>query len=100
LFATERTPLLPDLPTAKELGYPGMLMGNWYGMLAPAGLSPDMRAALDKAMLETMKSPLVSQRMAEGGLTGMAGSQGFGERLARDAAFWGPQIKTLGITAE
>lgn len=100
LFATERTPLLPDLPTSKELGYPGMLMGNWYGMLAPAGLKPEVRATLDKAMIETMKSPTVAARMNEGGLTGMADGKGFGERLARDAAFWGPQIKKLGITTE
>ena len=37
LFAKERSPLLPDVPTSAELGYPGMLMSNWYGMLAPAG---------------------------------------------------------------
>jgi len=91
LFATERTPLLPDLPTAGELGYPGMLMGNWYGLLAPAGLPADMLASYDKAMVEAMKSPTLAERMKEGGLVGMADSKGFGERLARDAAFWGPQ---------
>ena len=37
LFAAERSPLLPDVPTSAELGYPRMLMNNWYGMLAPAG---------------------------------------------------------------
>jgi len=77
-----------------------MLMGNWYGMLAPAGLKPEVRASLDKAMLDAMKSPTVAARMNEGGLTGMADGKGFGERLTRDAAFWGPQIKKLGITAE
>jgi tripartite-type tricarboxylate transporter receptor subunit TctC len=100
LFAPERTPLLPDLPTSAELGYPGMLMQNWYGMLAPAGLPTDMRAALETAMVEAMQSPTIAQRMTEGGLRGMAGSKGFGERLARDVAYWGPQIKKLGITAE
>ena len=45
LFAAERSPLLPDLPTSAELGYPGMLMDNWYGMLAPAGLAADTQAA-------------------------------------------------------
>ena len=51
-------------------------------------------------MLEAMKSPLVAQRMAEGGLRGMADGKGFRERLARDVAYWGPQIKKLGIKVE
>ncbi len=100
LFAPERTPLLPDLLTSAELGYPGMLMQNWYGMLAPAGVPADVHAALEKAMVDAMQSPTIAQRMAEGGLRGMADSKGFGERLARDHAYWGPQIKKLGITAE
>ena len=100
LFAAERTPLLPDLQTSAELGYPGMLMGNWYGMLAPAGLPADVRASLEKAMVEGMSSPALAQRMDEGGLRGKADSKGFVERLERDAAYWGPQIKKLGITAE
>src|SRR5262249_37659717 len=77
LFATERTALLPDLPTAPELGYPGLLMSNWYGMLAPAGTPADVQAALEKALIEAMKSPLVSQRLAAGGVAGGTGAQGF-----------------------
>jgi tripartite-type tricarboxylate transporter receptor subunit TctC len=100
LFATERSPLLPDLPTSAELGYPGMLMGNWYGMLAPAGTPPDALAVLEKAMLETMNSPQVAARLAAGGIGGATDSRGFRARLERDAAYWGSQIKKLGITAE
>src|SRR6188508_1345947 len=74
LFATQRSPLLPDLPTSAELGYPRMLMSNWYGMLAPAGLPADSQARLEKAMLETMQSPAVSQRLAAGGVTGATGA--------------------------
>jgi len=100
LFAPERSPLLPDLPTSAELGYPGMLMGNWYGMLAPAGISPETQASLERAMLDAMKSPDIAARLEAGGLRGMADSKGFRERLEREVVFWGPQIKKLGITAE
>ena len=100
LFATERSSLLPDLPTAAELGYPGMLMGNWYAMLAPAGIPAETKDALEKAMLEAMKSPTVSARLAAGGVAGALDSKGFAQKLAKDVAFWGPQIKKLGITAE
>jgi tripartite-type tricarboxylate transporter receptor subunit TctC len=100
LFATERSPLLPDLPTSKELGYPGMLMGNWYALRAPAGIPADAKNALEKAMLEAMKSPAVSTRLAAGGVTGALDSKGFADKLAKDVAFWGPQIKKLGITGE
>jgi tripartite-type tricarboxylate transporter receptor subunit TctC len=100
LFATERSPLLPDLPTAAEQGYPGMLMQNWYGMLAPAGTPPDVVATLEKAMVEAMQGPQVAARLAAGGLRGTTGAKGFREVLERDTAYWGPQIKKLGITAE
>jgi len=100
LFATERSPLLPDLPTAAELGYPGMLMNNWYAMLAPAGVPADVQAVLEKAMLEAMKSPTVAARLAAGGVRGALDAKGFGQKLASEVAFWGPQIKKLGITAE
>src|SRR5208283_118479 len=37
LFAPERSPLLPDLPTTKELGLPSVVMQSWYGVFLPAG---------------------------------------------------------------
>jgi tripartite-type tricarboxylate transporter receptor subunit TctC len=100
LFATERSPLLPDLPTSAELGYPGMLMGNWYGMLAPAGTPADAHAALEKAMLEAMQSPAIAARLAAGGLRGMTDSKGFRARIENDVAHWGPRLKELGISGE
>jgi tripartite-type tricarboxylate transporter receptor subunit TctC len=100
LFATERSPLLPDLPTSAELGYPRMLMNNWYGMLAPAGTPANVQATLEKAMLDAMKSPMVSQRLAAGGVVGGTDGKGFAERLTKDAAYWGTELKKLGISGE
>ena len=74
LFATERSPLLPDVPTSAELGYPGMLMSNWYGMLAPAGTPAAVIASLEQTMKETMKSPQIAARLAAGGLQDQSGA--------------------------
>ncbi len=100
LFATERSRLLPDLPTSAELGYPRMLMNNWYGMLSPAGTPANVQASLEKAMLEAMKSPLVLQRLAAGGVVGGADGKGFSERLSRDMTYWTAELKKLGIQGE
>ena len=75
-------------------------MENWYGFFAPAGLSPDMQAKLEKAMLETVKVPAVAERFRAGGVRGTLDGKAFAEHLDREFAYWGPQIKKLGITAD
>ena len=101
LFATERSPLLPDVPTSAELGYPGMLMNNWYGMLAPAGMPADVQAIAGEGDARGHEKP--DGRAASG--RGRRGrrrptARSFAERLARDAAYWGPELKKLGISGE
>ena len=100
MFSAERSPLLPGVPTSVELGYPGMIMENWYGMLAPAGIPAETLATLEKAALEAIKSPAIAERLAGGGTRGAADSKGFAAKLARDVAYWGPQFKALGISGE
>ena len=100
LASPERTPLLPTLATTAELGHPDVVMENWYGFFAPAGLSPDMQAKLEKAMLEIVKVPVVAERLKAGGVRGTLDGKAFGEHLDREFAYWGPQIKKLGITAD
>jgi tripartite-type tricarboxylate transporter receptor subunit TctC len=77
-----------------------MIMENWYGLLAPAGLPADMAAKLEAAALAAIKSPKVQDHMREGELRGTLDSKGFRARIERDIAFWRPMLKTLGITAQ
>jgi tripartite-type tricarboxylate transporter receptor subunit TctC len=100
LFAGQRSPLLPNVATTAELGYAEVVMENWYGILAPAGIAPSMRAMIEKAILEVLATPIVRERLAAGGLQGARDSDGFRTRLADDMAYWGPQVKKLGISAE
>jgi len=100
LFASERTPLLPDLPTTKELGLPSVLMESWYGAFLPAGTPAPIRDRLEKALFAVVATPLVKQRFAELGMHGTLGHEAFEARLKQDFAQWPGTITKLGITGE
>jgi tripartite-type tricarboxylate transporter receptor subunit TctC len=100
LFASERTPLMPDLPTTKELGLPSVIMENWYGVLAPAGTPASVREKLEKALLAIVASPSIQQRIADNGLHDTLDHQAFAALLKQEFAEWPAEIQKLGITAE
>jgi len=100
LFAAERSPLAPEVPSTKELGYPDMRMENWYGVLAPAGTPPDLLAKYEQAALEIVTTSPVKEKLAEANVLGVKDRAGFKAQLDRDFVYWATQIKTLGITAE
>jgi tripartite-type tricarboxylate transporter receptor subunit TctC len=100
LFAGERSPLLPDLPTTKELGLPTVVMENWYGVFLPAGTPAPARDKLEKALDAVAAMPPVKQRFADNGMHGALDHDAFTARLDQDFAAWSGTIKQLGITGE
>jgi tripartite-type tricarboxylate transporter receptor subunit TctC len=100
LFAPERTPLLPDLPTTKELGFPGLIMENWYGVFLPAGTPKDARDKLEQALFAVVTTPAIKERFAQDGTHGALDHEAFAEMLVKQFAEWPERIKTLGITGE
>ena len=56
--SSSRSPLFPDVPTLDELGYHGIPQGSFRSISAPAGLSPELRDAIAKAI----HSALTDQR--------------------------------------
>jgi tripartite-type tricarboxylate transporter receptor subunit TctC len=97
VLGTERLASLPDVPTATELGYPDMVMENWYGVLAPAGIAPDAAKRLEAAALAAIKLSRMQQAMKDGETSGTLDAKDFKARIEHDVAFWGPMIKKLGI---
>ena len=98
VMGPKRLAALPDIPTTVELGYTDMIMENWYGLLAPKGLPPDVAAKLEKAALTAIASHAIQEHMKKGELTGTLNRAQFTARVASDVERWGPMIKTLGIT--
>ncbi len=54
---TERLPAFPDLPTAKEVGYPGLNVYGWQGVSGPGKLPKEIVDKWDKALEEACKDP-------------------------------------------
>jgi tripartite-type tricarboxylate transporter receptor subunit TctC len=100
IYAAERSPLVPDVPTAKEQGYPALTMENWYGVLAPAGMPADVTAKLEKTVLDVLALPDVRKKLDAVGMAGTRNRAAFKTVLEKDFAYWGPAIKKYGITAE
>jgi tripartite-type tricarboxylate transporter receptor subunit TctC len=97
---TERSALLPDVPTAQELGYKDVYMENWYGALVPAATPPDVVAKLESAVMNAVKTPEVWAKISANGVYGPQDAKAFRAQIERDIPYWSAEIKKLGITAE
>ena len=100
LAGTQRSPLLPDVPTTAELGYPGILMENWYGALVPAATPPEVVAKLEAAIMEAVKTPSVWEKISANGVRDPQDAKAFRAQIEKDIPYWAAEIKKLGITAE
>jgi len=101
IVGTQRSPLLLDVPTFAELGYPGMETVGWYGMFAPAHMPPALadkiRAAIDKVVRE----PQTRQRILGMGLAPASGApENFQERILSDLVNWRRVVQQSGISIE
>jgi tripartite-type tricarboxylate transporter receptor subunit TctC len=100
IYGAERSPLLPEIPTTKELGLSDVVMESWYGVFVPAGTPAAAREKLEKALFAVIAVPSVKDKLANNGMHGALDSAAFKARLAKDFPYWQDTIKKLGITAE
>jgi tripartite-type tricarboxylate transporter receptor subunit TctC len=97
----KRSPLLPDVPSAKEAGLPKVVMDFWVGLAAPAGTPPAVIDRLNKAAVEALNSPEGRKRLADQGLEPVANSPAQAAKLAAsETERWGAVVKAAGIKAE
>lgn len=66
-LAASRIPILPDVPTVRESGFPNMEMRGWNGFFAPARTPEAVIARLHQEIEKAAKHPDVQKRLAEVG---------------------------------
>ena len=63
----KRNPTLPDVPTTAEAGVKGAESPLWFGVWAPAGMSPDLVNKISADVRRALQDPQVKERLANGG---------------------------------
>ena len=70
----QRSTALPDVPTTKELGYPGIVITHFVGMMAPTGTPTDILEKMNLASQKALQSPDVKNTFASSGTIIVGGS--------------------------
>ena len=97
----KRFPLLPDLPTIAESGYPGFEALAWNGVLVAAGTPRPIIVRLNREIDAVLKEPDVVQKMHGFGFDLIGGTpEDFGALISGEAAKWAPVIKKVGLKVD
>jgi tripartite-type tricarboxylate transporter receptor subunit TctC len=98
--SAKRSPLLPDVPALSE-AVPGYEATNWYGMLAPAGVSKSIVTALNKQVAAILTTPDMADAVKKQGADPGGGSpEAFGKYLQTEIVKWTRVIRNAKLTPE
>ncbi|MDB6000761.1 MAG: bug [Rhizobacter sp.] len=95
---TQRSPLLPNVPTLRELGYEGFDAVGWFGLLVPAGTPRPIVERLNAIANAMLTDPVVAGKLNELGLTPVGGSvDAFAQTVRNEPAVWAGVVKAADI---
>ncbi|MDB5503823.1 MAG: transporter [Tardiphaga sp.] len=97
--SSQRSALLPNVPSADEAGLKGFDVRTWAGLLAPKGTPPDIVAALNKAVQSSLADPDIKARLetAIGGQVRGSTPAEMRALLVSEIAKWTKVIDTAGV---
>lgn len=93
-----RWPELPDVPTLREAGLPGIPAYLWFGLLAPVRTPGAVIEKINAGVNEGLKAPEIKASIAKLGLEARSmTAQQFGEKLADEARDWEAAVRESGV---
>jgi len=96
-----RSPLLPEVPTVAEAGYPGFDASFSLVLYAPKGMPRPIVEAMSKALGEALQQPDVAERLRRSDQAVVAeGPEASAARLAADFKTWGAVARRIGLQAD
>lgn len=100
VFAAQRSPLAPDIPTMAEQGFDTGGGNGWLGMWGPANLAKDELARMQTALKSVLEQPDVKELVMSKFLQvpDFRSGSAVDKELKTELDHWGPIIKASGFT--
>jgi tripartite-type tricarboxylate transporter receptor subunit TctC len=99
--APKRMPQIPDVPTLREVLPPGFDLESENGLVAPAGVPPDVIARLNAEIVKILRDPAVADPLVESGYEVVGGTPAeFGARIAADLVKYADIVKRSGAKVD
>jgi tripartite-type tricarboxylate transporter receptor subunit TctC len=93
-----RSPMLPDVPTMTEAGYPDIEGDSWVGVMVPAKTPKDIVELLHREIVEILRLPDVKERLLVLGFDAVASTPDeFAKRIRVEIGTWGKVIRAGNI---
>ncbi|MGE3925816.1 MAG: Bug family tripartite tricarboxylate transporter substrate binding protein [Lautropia sp.] len=98
ITSAERSPMLPDVPTMSESGYPGFHATAFFALMAPAATPRHILDQLSAELGKALAHPEVRRDLANLGMVAEGGRpEQFGALYARENERWSRIIKSANI---
>ena len=99
--SAKRSAILPDVPTFAELGFPDLVVTNWYGIVTPAGTPKNVVKRLYDEFTRAIAQPDVRERLTNVALEPVVPSPDlFGQLIAAEMKRWALVIKEANLKTE
>lgn len=96
----QRSPLLPDVPTAAESGLRGFESTGWFGMLAPAATPAEVVKKVHRDTLRALAETEIKARLYVQGMQPVGNSSAdFAKAMEREMLRWAEVVKNRKLSA-
>ena len=101
IAATERSPMLPSVPTYAEAGYPGLSAASWTGFFAPAGTPERVLSKLNSEINAIFEEPEIAKRIENAGLQTTIRSRAETATMFRtEIVNWSKMVQAVGAPTQ
>jgi tripartite-type tricarboxylate transporter receptor subunit TctC len=97
----KRLPVLPDIPTMREVGFAGIELDAWFGLVAPAGTPDAVIGKLNAAFVQALRDPGVVQQITDQGAEAVTATPAeFAAFIASEIERMAKIVKSVGVKGE
>jgi tripartite-type tricarboxylate transporter receptor subunit TctC len=96
-----RSPMLPDVPTVAESGYPGFEAVVWFGLFAPPKMNPALAERISRELVAVIRGKKVSDfLLSQGAQPAANGPAEFTSLIRSEIPKWAKVANAAGIQPE